>query len=81
MSTARKIETEINHYLSHLSDSKKKAVLTVVKSFAEQEEKDLWDELPEEIKASVLIGLEESKSGKGKPHSAVMKKYSQWLKK
>ena len=81
MSAAEKLQSEINHYLTHLSERKKKAVLTVVKSFAEQEELDLWDELPEEVKASVLIGLEESNIGKGRPHSQVMKKYAKWLKK
>jgi hypothetical protein len=75
------IDKQINLYLSSLSESKKKAVLTVIKTFAEENEHDLWDELPDEIKVSVLIGLEESKAGKVKPHHQVMKKYSKWLKK
>lgn len=81
MNASQKIDSEINRYLANLSDSKKKAVLTVVKSFAEQEEADLWDELPEEVKASVLRGLKESNEGKGTPHHIVMKKYERWLKK
>jgi len=75
------IDKQINHYLSSLSESKKKAVLTVVKTFAEEDKHDLWDELPDQIKASVLIGLEESKAAKGKLHSQVMKKYDKWLRK
>ena len=81
MSAAEKIEKQISHYLAHLSDRKKKAVLIVVKSFAEQEEMDLWDELPDEVKASVLISREQIKNGRYKTHDEVMKKYRKWLKK
>ena len=81
MSAAEKLQSEINRYLTHLSDRKKKAVLTVVKSFAEQEEMDLWDELPDEVKASVLISREQIKNGRYKTHDEVMKKYKKWLKK
>ena len=75
MIATKKIESEINRYLATLSQRKKKAVLTVVKSFAEQEEMDLWDELPDAVKASVLISREQIKNGKYKTHSEVMKKY------
>ncbi len=80
MSQVPNLDKQISHYLSSLSEKKKKAVLTVVKTFAEEQEQDLWNELPDEIKASVLIGLEESKTGDGKTHSQMMKKYSKWLK-
>lgn len=81
MSAAEKLQSEINHYLALLSDRKKKAVLTVVKSFVEQQELDLWDELSDNVKASIMRGLKQSKQGKGTPHHLVMKKYERWLKK
>ena len=80
MAHAQSIDSKIVNYLGFLSESKKKAVLTVVKTFAE-DETDLWDEMPDEIKASVKKGLLESEKGLGKSHSEVMKKYKKWLKK
>lgn len=78
---AQKIESEINRYLATLSERKKKAVLAVVKSFTEQEEMDLGDELPDDVKASVLISRKQIKNRKYKTHSEVMKKYKTWVKK
>jgi hypothetical protein len=80
MGQAQSIDTKITNYLSLLSDKKKKAVLTVVKTFAE-DETNLWDEMPDEIKESVKKGLQQSDKNIGKPHAEVMKKHSKWLKK
>jgi predicted transcriptional regulator len=80
MGHAQSIDSKIADYVSFLSDKKKKTVLAVVKTFAE-DETDLWDEMPDEIKASVKRGLKESEKGLGKPHEEVMKKYRKWLKK
>ncbi len=80
MAHAQSIDNKIAGCFSLLSEKKKKAVLTVVKTFAE-DETDLWDEMPDEIKASVKKGLAESEKGLGRPHSEVMKKYKKWFKK
>jgi len=80
MGHAQSIDSKIAGYVSLLSAKRKKAVLTVVKTFAE-DEVDLWDEMPDEIKESVKKGLAESEKGLGKPHAEVMKKYRKWLKK
>lgn len=76
MTRIQKIDTQIINYLNFLSIKEKQAVLSVVKTFAE-DETDIWDE----IKASVKIGLEESKNGLGISHEQAMKKYKKWLKK
>ena len=44
MSTAKKLEEEIVSYLTRLNENQKKAVLTVVKTFAEEEEYDHWSD-------------------------------------
>jgi len=80
MAQVQTIDKEIIGYLPFLSAKEKKAVLTVVKGLAENEN-DLWDEMPDEIKESVRIGFEESEKGLGTPHEVVMKKYKKWLKK
>jgi len=45
------------------------------------EEGDLWDELPDEVKADVEIAIHELESGKGISHHKMMKKHAKWLKK
>lgn len=73
-------DQQILNYLGYLSEKKKKAVLSVVKTFAE-ETLTLWDLMPDEVKKDVEKSLEQSKRGVGKSHQEVMKKYSRWLKK
>lgn len=80
MGHAQTIDNKIVAYLRLLSDKKKRTVLEVVKTFAE-DESDLWDEMPEEVRRSVKKGLKESEKGLGRPHEEVMKKYRKWLKK
>jgi hypothetical protein len=73
-------DKQIINYLGYLSEKKKKAVLSVVKTFAE-ETLTLWDLMPDEVKKDVEKSLEESKKRAGRSHTEVMKKYSRWLKK
>ncbi len=58
-----------------------KQTIAKIKTLIRKEEPDLWDELPDEIKADVEEAIRELDAGKGIPHEKVMKKYSKWLKK
>lgn len=81
MSTAaKKLDQEITHYLPWLNVKQKKTVLTVVKTFME-EQKDWWDEISEEQQKAIDKSLAEMKAGKLTPHDEVMKKYKKWAKK
>jgi predicted transcriptional regulator len=80
MKQIKSIDKEIISYLGKLSDKEKKAVLTVVKTFAE-DTLSLWDIMPEEVRDGVERGLKQSKKGEGTSHSEVMKTYEKWLKK
>ena len=60
--------------------SKKKTVLTVVKTFA-AEQKDWWDEISTEQQEAIDRALDEVKAGKLTPQEEVMKTYAKWLKK
>jgi hypothetical protein len=80
MAHANTIDHQILNYLEYLSEKKKKAVLAVVKTFAE-ETLTLWDIMPEEVRRGVERGIDQSKKGLGKSHETVMKKYDKWLKK
>jgi predicted transcriptional regulator len=77
--TTQKLDAQILGYLSHLSNRKKKAVLTVVKTFAEDDDAEYWNEMTSEIKESISIGLQQANGGLGKPHAEVMKKYKKWI--
>lgn len=81
MSTAAKsLDRELAHYLPQLNVKQKKTVLTVVKTFME-EQKDWWDEISKEQQMAIDKALAEMKAGKLTPHDEVMKKYRKWLKK
>ena len=80
MAHASTIDLQILNYLEHLSEKKKKAILTVVRTFAE-EKLTLWDLMPDEVRKGVARGIDQSKKGMGRSHEKVMKKYSKWLKK
>jgi len=44
MSAVTKLDKQINDYLIQLNDKQKKAVLTVVKTFAEEQENEIWED-------------------------------------
>lgn len=76
---AKSLDQEIVHCLPQLNVKQKKTVLTVVKTFME-EQKDWWDEISTEQQMAIDKSLAEMKAGKLTPHSEVMKKYRKWLK-
>ena len=80
MKAAASLDKEIAQLLPQLNVKQKKTVLTVVKTFME-EQKDWWDEIGEEQEKAIDKSLAEMKAGKLTPHDEVMKKYKKWLKK
>lgn len=80
MNTARNLNKEIVQYLPQLNEKQKRTVLTVVKTFME-EQKDWWDEIGEEQQRAIDKALSEIKEGALTTHDEVMKKYKKWLKK
>ena len=79
MNAATTLDKEITRHLAHLNVKQKKTVLTVVKTFSE-EQKDWWDEINKEQQFAIDKALNEMKAGKLTPHDEVMKKYKKWLK-
>ena len=79
MAYAKNINLQIFGYLEQLQ-GKKKAVLTVVKTLAE-ETFTLCDVIPDEVRKGVERAIEQSKKVMGRSHEDVMKKYKKWLKK
>lgn len=63
--TLKSLDKEINYYLPRLSSRQKQTVLTVVKTFAEEDKRDLWED---EIFLTQLDNrTAEYESGKVKP--------------
>jgi predicted transcriptional regulator len=74
MNAATSLENEITQCLPQLNTRQKRTVLTVVKTFVEQQT-DWWDEISEAQQKSIDKSLAQMKAGKVTPHSEVMKKY------
>ena len=74
MGAAKVLDKEINHYLMQLNTHQKEVVLSVVKTFA-HEENEWWDTVEESAKESIERGLKQAKEGNVIPHDEVMKKY------
>jgi putative addiction module component (TIGR02574 family) len=64
MSAATRLDKQINDYLIQLNNKQKKAVLTVVKTFAEEQENDIWCD--SELIAELDRRTAEYESGKAK---------------
>jgi predicted transcriptional regulator len=74
MSAAKSLDKEIAQYLPHLNVKQKRTVLTVVKTFIE-EQADWWDEIGEVQQKAIDKSLAEMKAERLTPHEEVMKKY------
>ena len=57
MSAATKLDKQINDYLIQLNTKQKKAVLTVVRTFAEEQDGDVWED------AEVIAELDRRTAG------------------
>ena len=80
MGAAKVLDKEINHYLGHLNTHQKEVVLSVIKTFASEED-EWWDIVEGSAKASIERGLKQADEGNVTPHGEVMKKYEKWLSK
>ena len=71
----KSIDTKIINYLNVLNIDEKKAVLSVVQTFAkESKHKDFWDELSKEQQTLIDKAMKEADEGKLTPHEVVMNK-------
>jgi predicted transcriptional regulator len=80
MATTKSIDQDITHYLTLLNPLQKRAVWSVVKTFA-KEQKDWWDEISEEQQKAIDDSLAEMRAGLLTPHNEVMKKHKKWVRK
>lgn len=62
MAVVNPLDKEINQYLSRLTSRQKRTVLTVVKTFAEEEDENLWED--KEFVSMLDNRMNEYESGK-----------------
>ncbi len=67
MGAAQVLDKEINYYLGHLNTHQKEVVLSVIKTFANEEDA-WWDTAEELAKESIKRGLQQAKDGDVLPH-------------
>lgn len=73
------LKNKLHSLIDSIGDSEKlKAILTLLKGNSESTI-DWWDELTNEQKENVDIGLAELDNGEGIPHEEVMKSVNQFL--
>jgi predicted transcriptional regulator len=68
------LDEQIINYLPMLDEQQKKTILTIIKTFTD-EQKDWWTEISEEQQLAIDHSLAEMKAGKRIPHNEVIKRY------
>lgn len=63
----------------YLDTADEKVVKMVHAMLEVDAQKDWWDDVGDEAKASIEKGLKDAAAGKVTPHKEVMKKYKKWL--
>jgi hypothetical protein len=74
----KSLDKQINNYLGHLNTHQKEVVLSVVKTFAGEED-DWWEGVELAAGESIKRGLKQEKEGYVTPNAEAMKKYEKWL--
>jgi hypothetical protein len=71
-----RLDTKIISYLNVLNDDEKKAVLSVVETFAKESKRniDFWTELSKEQHIAIDKAIKEADEGKLTSHKNIMKK-------
>ena len=80
MSTAElnELRKEVKEYIDHADERVVKMVFAMLEADVDA---DWWNSMPDDVKASVERGLEQSARGEVIPHDDVKKKYPQWFTK
>jgi predicted transcriptional regulator len=74
-----KIKDQLHEMVDRIDDPE---VLYAIRDIlTRKNEPDFWEELPEEVKKSIEIGLHQADNGELIPHEEMMKKYEKWLSK
>ncbi|MEO8886294.1 MAG: hypothetical protein ABI367_09545 [Mucilaginibacter sp.] len=70
------IQTKKTSLVKHLLDKNDESLIQQIKDVFEHNEKDFWNDLPENVKAGIERSRKQAESGVLTPHDEVMKKYA-----
>jgi len=73
------IQTEKISLVKRLLDTDDELLLQQIKDVFEHNEKDFWNDLPENVKAGIERAKKQADAGMLTPHDEVMKKYAKYL--
>ncbi|WP_179412264.1 hypothetical protein HDF19_03225 [Mucilaginibacter sp. E4BP6] len=73
------VQTEKIALAKRLLETDDEAVLNQIKQIFESQEKDFWNDLPEQVKAGISRAQKQAAEGKLTSHDEVMKKYTRYL--
>lgn len=76
MEEVKDLRKAVIEYIQNADEKVVKMVHAMLEVDAEEE---LWDEMPDSVKADVEAALQESERSEGMSHDEVKKKYSQWF--
>ena len=77
MHTTTALDMAINSYLGHLNTQQKEVVLSVVKTFAGEED-SWWEMVETAAQPAIQEALLQEKEGKVTSNAVVMKSFEQW---
>ena len=73
------IQTEKIALAKRLLETDDESLLQQVKDIFEDHEKDMWDELPINVREGIERAQKQAREGLLTPHDEVMKKYAKYL--
>lgn len=76
MEEVKDLRKAVIEYIQNADEKVVKMVHAMLEVDAEEE---LWDEMPDDVKADMEAALQESERGEGMSHEEVKEKYSQWF--
>lgn len=74
----KELKKEVKKYIDEADEDTVKAMHTLL---LKPKEDDWWDNLSDEQREGIDLGLKQMEEGKTIPHKEVMKQYSKWLSK
>lgn len=78
MNDSKELRTQVKNYIDVADDDTVKQVLNLLEN---KEQKDWWDELPQEVQGEIDVAIKELDEGKSFSFEQVQQMYPQWFKK
>ena len=79
---SQKIKMDLHKVIDNIDDEELlEEIHYIIKSSIDGPGEKEWDNLPEDVKAGIMEGLEQADRGEGISHEEFKKKFSKWFSK